>query len=1191
MRQIHNAPQPTDKLKKELEEAGLIAGNVYWLLNYLDEKTPEDPSLLEKAVQQTPRSFTPKQALNFALLLDRFLSHQNREMRYRAVKAFFSIFGTNLLQSSVTQARPWLNLQSKLSNMPLPLTQLIGPAAALALKAGYWNGGRDLGNSIKMADLETVEKALEYSTDETDIARVVLGCVWLWKRGGNKDGRFAEMTKMVQESTAALVDLTAPGIDVASRNLLTGYIRDGKDGPLPVKKSVLPGNSAVNQYGYQYNRVNIHTNDAAVIGSACFLAMDAAPELVPAFLTYVNLCPGLTLRYALDFAGEDAFRPKVPWLIENCRFTEYLWQSCYEHYVPFNIQLAKDYPEQFEEALKGKPYFHAKNLYAIFEQANPRRAAALHEKNRPSAQQRAAANVSQGFAGSQTEEAKLKKFIQTGEGLEELLKKNRITPNGGVGYGGGNDASLYAQEYGLDPFTARCLIGQMFTGRSYAATDTWNKAYEKLPKEQKHMGTVLDAMKAEGLPAADCLVLSEWEWDHSYNEKDRQEVIDQTVDWMLKQDEAFLPRVLEWCAAFSRSLAVYAYGKKGDFDAVLALAQDSSKQVRSAVADVFVNRPYDQGPKAVKALLQSKKAAQRETALNILSRLEAAATAKGSFVQTLREDLEAALAKEKSLKLANTIRGFLGQEPQAEEGKPVKSLGDPVADVLKGGKKRKIQWILDGTQQLASRGPGGALEEDRLSAVMVLCMQPGGLAEAKKLAEPLDAKELAAFAMTVFELWMDQNAPSKQKWVLTFCAVFGGNEIVNVLKRQINQWPQEARGAIACEAVNALALSPEPEALMIVDSISRKFKFKQVKGAAAKALDYAAKELGLTAEELADRIVPDLGLDQRGQRVFDYGPRSFTVTLTPALELAVKNQDGKVLKTLPAPGKNDDPEKAPAASSEFKALKKQIKATVSTQTLRLEQALSTGRTWTGAGWQELFVKKPVMRQFAVGLIWGVYDETGALTDTFRYLEDGSLNTADEEEYELAENVQVGLVHPVELDKDALSEWKQQLEDYEIRQPFLQLDRPVTRVTEEQANETSLDTFGGRVLNGMSLTGKLMSQGWYRGSILDGGGFYDFYREDGPIGTQLNFEGASVGYEDGDTTVYDIQFYKASTVSRGSYVYDVLGHGSDGKPVTKDDRLLTLGQVPPRLFSEIVYQVQKATASSTETRDDWKDKRV
>ena len=63
MRQIHNAPQPEDKLKKELEEAGLVSGNVDWLMKYLDDKTPEDPALLEKAVHQAPRSFNQQQAL------------------------------------------------------------------------------------------------------------------------------------------------------------------------------------------------------------------------------------------------------------------------------------------------------------------------------------------------------------------------------------------------------------------------------------------------------------------------------------------------------------------------------------------------------------------------------------------------------------------------------------------------------------------------------------------------------------------------------------------------------------------------------------------------------------------------------------------------------------------------------------------------------------------------------------------------------------------------------------------------------------------------------------------------------------------------------------------------------------------------------------------------------------------------
>lgn len=50
-------------------------------------------------------------------------------------------------------------------------------------------------------------------------------------------------------------------------------------------------------------------------------------------------------------------------------------------------------------------------------------------------------------------------------------------------------------------------------------------------------------------------------------------------------------------------------------------------------------------------------------------------------------------------------------------------------------------------------------------------------------------------------------------------------------------------------------------------------------------------------------------------------------------------------------------------------------------------------------WQELFVKNPVMHQFAIGLVWGLY-EKAALKATFRYMEDGSFNTVDEEEYRI-----------------------------------------------------------------------------------------------------------------------------------------------------------------------------------------------
>ena len=243
---------------------------------------------------------------------------------------------------------------------------------------------------------------------------------------------------------------------------------------------------------------------------------------------------------------------------------------------------------------------------------------------------------------------------------------------------------------------------------------------------------------------------------------------------------------------------------------------------------------------------------------------------------------------------------------------------------------------------------------------------------------------------------------------------------------------------------------------------------------------------------------------------------------------------------------------------------------MSNQKLRLEQALSAERLWNVEKWTELFVKNPVMHQFAMGLIWGFY-ENGELKDTFRYMEDGSFNTMDEEEYEFPESGSIGLVHPIELDEESLRTWKEQLADYEVIQPVEQLERPIYLITEEERSQKELTRFGGKLLNGLSLSGKLQGQGWYRGSVQDAGMYDTFYREDAEVGVELAFSGCYVGDENEEVTVYGVQFYKAGTVKRGSYVYDKI----------KNEHQYTLSEISPRYFSEIVLQLTKATASSQE----------
>ncbi|MCI8800009.1 MAG: DUF4132 domain-containing protein [Lachnospiraceae bacterium] len=639
-------------------------------------------------------------------------------------------------------------------------------------------------------------------------------------------------------------------------------------------------------------------------------------------------------------------------------------------------------------------------------------------------------------------------------------------------------------------------------------------------------------------------------------------------------------------------LLVLSEDRKANKEAILSFSQDSAKTVKEALLNIlYQEKAWEED---VKKLLSSKKAGEREIAVRVLTEWDSKA---------YQEILTEALEKEKNGKVRTLLETVLhvgGGE--SESGSRTLTREDLVKEAHKGNKKRGLAWAYETPFSKVHTKAGEEAQEEYLQAVLLSysSMSPCGVSpSAAALAETLDEKELAIYVNELFDKWMEAGAESKKRWVLYAAAIHGGDEIVTKLHHQIQEWPQAARGAIASEAVQALALNPKPQALLIVDGISRKFKFKQIKAAAGKALDFAASQLGITTEELADRIVPDLGFDENMERCFDYGERKFTVTITTALEVEVFDESGKKLKNLPSPGKKDDEEKAKAAYEEFKQMKKQMKATVSSQKMRLEMALSTGRQWSVEAWKNLFVKNPVMHQFATGLIWGIYEDR-KLVSTFRYMEDGSFNTEDEDEFELPEGGEdssqyIGIVHPIELTEDTRKAWKEQLEDYEITQPIEQLDRTVYYRTKEEENEKSLERFGGCIVNDLSLGGKLQTLGWYRGSVQDAGGFYSYYREDKELamGVELHFSGSFVGGQNEDVTVYEARFYSLegtvvnekgevvpAGIRRGSYVYDE----------ANDQNSCFLKEVPERYFSEVVLQLAKATASSKEKNVNWKSVR-
>lgn len=754
-----------------------------------------------------------------------------------------------------------------------------------------------------------------------------------------------------------------------------------------------------------------------------------------------------------------------------------------------------------------------------------------------------------------------------------------------------NLLNQYRDMYGKDDFYTRCLVILIMKRASYAMMEeltTVQSGRRNQPNEQA-AAELYARLSEAGLSLNYQLQCGEMIYEYIYSESQKKMVEKATVKafsrYLAETPDKTLQAFRD-AGATGRSMGVKTLGRLPERhkEDLLAYGGDSSKAVKEALVEVL--RKQKDWAADITGLLKSKKAAQREMAIQVM---------RGWKEPEYRQLLQEALDTEKSSKLAALLRDVLNltsDEVQQVSATPE----EKVKELHKGGKKRTLAWAYETpfcAVHMKGQGDGEDVsgEANRIEAseeylqAVLLCYAsmstPGVSKDAAWLAEKLDERELAVYVNELFDKWLEAGAEAKKKWVLYAASIHGGSEIVERLKHQINEWPQHARGAMAAEAVKALALNSEPAALLTVDSIARKFKFKQVKAAAAAALDFAAAQLGMTREELADKIVPDLGFNERMERIFDYGTRKFKVYLTQNLELEIFDENDKKLKNLPAPGKKDDPEQAVKENQAFKDMKKQMKTTVANQKLRLEQALSVERKWSKEGWNNLFVKNPVMHQFAISLIWGVY-EKGKLVQTFRYMEDGTFNTEDEEEYTMPETCQIGLVHPIELSEESRKTWEEQLEDYEVAQSVEQLKRTVYPLEPGEEKLRQLERFGGCILNGLSLSGKLQSQGWYRGSVQDAGGYYTFYREDQELGlgVELHFSGLFVGDENEEITVYDARFYEAGKIKRGSYMYDEV----------KPEKAIPLKDVPARYFSEIVLQLARATASSQERNENWREKR-
>ncbi|MBS2552735.1 DUF4132 domain-containing protein [Catenulispora sp. NL8] len=348
--------------------------------------------------------------------------------------------------------------------------------------------------------------------------------------------------------------------------------------------------------------------------------------------------------------------------------------------------------------------------------------------------------------------------------------------------------------------------------------------------------------------------------------------------------------------------------------------------------------------------------------------------------------------------------------------------------------------------------------------------------------ELCDGSSLGEFVFALFQNWQESGSPDRHHWAVDAMGQLGDDGTVARLEPLIGPWTTDRHYTLVDDTLTVLGMIGGDRALAVLHAVVQKGRRKAVRRRAEGRFQDVAQSLDLTADELADRVVPTLGLSAEGTLRLDYGPRSFDVGFDEVLRPRITDEAGKVLARMPRPVKTDDQELAKAAYQQFTELKKAAQTVATDQIQRLEKAMFTRRRWEPDGFAAHLVAHPLLRHLVRRLVWGVYAADGSVIGSFRVAEDLSYADAHDAHYEIPEGATLGVAHPVELGP-VVDRWCELFADYEILQPLDQLGRPALGLTQDELAGRTLTRFERVVLNPAQVAA-LEPRGWYCGPVGD-----------------------------------------------------------------------------------------------------------
>lgn len=423
----------------------------------------------------------------------------------------------------------------------------------------------------------------------------------------------------------------------------------------------------------------------------------------------------------------------------------------------------------------------------------------------------------------------------------------------------------------------------------------------------------------------------------------------------------------------------------------------------------------------------------------------------------------------------------------------------------------------------------------------------------------LDRKKNAPFAQALLDQWFASDMKATTRWALDVAGIIGDDSIIRRLIEPIEDWCMGNNGSRAEWAAQAIALLGSEKALGTLDGLIQRYRTrrKYVGAAAALAIFRTAEMMGISTDELAERIVPDFGFNADSEKDLPLKKGTCTAVLCDDFKIAFR--DGEKLVANPTAKLPEESEE------ELKETRKFLREAVSRQTLRLQDSMIGGKRWPLDVWRGRYEVHPLFRIFAMRLVWGVYGENGKLLRTFRLYPNGLTADASGGLEEFPDPVaKIGIVHRMELDEKSAKDWSAHLKRFKVKPLFKQLDRPVHILDPEHGNRREIRLTRGVKTTAGTLRKELLGRGWSLSAAGDGGSLSGMWRR---------FPGSTI-------EAYLPAAYLHAVSSAGDEVEleaAIFAHGNPAKNNYRDfpseEVAITFGNVPPIIYSETIADLE------------------